>query len=58
MLSIKLPLEMKEALKRVADRQFISVSAATKQAIERYLTEHGIDWREEKNREKKKGQVE
>jgi predicted DNA-binding protein len=54
MLTIKLPPEMKEALKRVSDRQFISVSAATKQAIERYLLEQGIDWREEKSGAKKK----
>lgn len=50
MLTIKLPPEMKEALKRVADRQFISISAATKQAIERYLIEQGVDWRNEKGR--------
>jgi predicted transcriptional regulator len=48
MLTIKLPPEMKEALKRNAERQFISISAATKQAIERYLQEQGIDWRKEK----------
>lgn len=54
MLTIKLPPEMKEALKRAADRQFISISAATKQAIERYLTEQGIDWREEQASAKKR----
>jgi post-segregation antitoxin (ccd killing protein) len=45
---------MKDALKQVADRQFISISAATKQALERYLKEHGVDWREEKAKSKKK----
>jgi predicted transcriptional regulator len=54
MLTIKLPPEMKDALKQVADRQFISISAATKQALERYLKEHGVDWREEKAKSKKK----
>jgi predicted transcriptional regulator len=53
MLSLKLPPEMKKALKRAADRQFISVSAATKQAIERYLLEQGIDWRKEKPKNRK-----
>ena len=48
MLTIKLPPEMKEALKRTAERQFISISAATKQAIERYLQEQGIDQRRKK----------
>jgi hypothetical protein len=38
---------MKSALKRLADRQFISVSAAVKQAIEKHLQEHEIDWRKE-----------
>jgi predicted transcriptional regulator len=52
MLTIKLPPEMKEALKRTAERQFISISAATKQAIERYLQEQGIDWRKEKIKDK------
>jgi hypothetical protein len=41
---------MKSALKRVADKQFISASAAAKQAIEKYLKEHGIDWRKEELR--------
>jgi len=36
---------MKVALKKVADKQFISASAAAKQAIEKYLEGHGIDWR-------------
>jgi len=38
---------MKAALKKVADKQFISASAAAKQAIEKYLELHGIDWRKE-----------
>ena len=49
MLSIKLDPRMKAALKKVADKQFISVSAVVKQAVEKYLQEHGIsDWRKEK----------
>ena len=54
MLTIKLPPEMKEALKRVADRHFISVSGAVKQAIERYLLEQGIDWRAQEGSPKKR----
>jgi hypothetical protein len=38
---------MKAALKRVAEKQFISISAAAKQAIEKYLQQHGVDWRNE-----------
>jgi len=48
LLSIKLDPRMKAALKKVADKQFISVSAVVKQAVEKHLQEHGIDWRKEK----------
>lgn len=47
LLTVKIDPRMKFALKRVADKQFISASAAAKQAIEKYLEEHGIDWRKE-----------
>lgn len=47
MLTVKIDPRMKAALKRVADKQFISVSAAAKQAIEKYLESHGTDWRKE-----------
>lgn len=47
MLTVKIDPRMKSALKKVADKQFISASAAAKQAIEKYLEEHGIDWRKE-----------
>ena len=42
---------MKAALKKIADEQFISSSAVVKQAIDRYLKENGIDWREEEPEE-------
>lgn len=45
---------MKSALKRLADKQFISVSAAVKQAIEKHLKEYDINWREEGSEETKK----
>jgi predicted transcriptional regulator len=46
-LTLKIDLRMKAALKKLADKQFISVSAAVKQAVERHLEENGIDWRQE-----------
>ena len=46
-LTLKIDLRMKAALKRLAEKQFISVSAAVKQAIEKHLQDNGIDWREE-----------
>jgi hypothetical protein len=53
LLNLKVDLRMKSALKRLADRQFISVSAAVKQAIEKHLQEYDIDWREEDIEERK-----
>lgn len=53
MLTVKIDPRMKAALKKVADKQFISSSAAVKQAIEKYLQEHDIDWRSEEKPSKK-----
>jgi hypothetical protein len=50
LLNLKIDPRMKAALKKLADKQFISVSAAVKQAIERHLQDHGIDWRKEKSK--------
>ena len=47
LLTLKIDPRMKSALKRLADTQFISVSAAVKQSIEKHLQEHDIDWRME-----------
>jgi predicted transcriptional regulator len=47
LLTVKIDPRMKAALKKVADKQFISISAAAKQAIEKYLESHGADWRKE-----------
>ena len=54
MINIKIDPKMKSAIKRAADKQFISMSAAIKQSIEKYLQDHGIDWREEEKSKKKK----
>jgi predicted transcriptional regulator len=47
MINIKLDPRMKAAIQKIAEKQFISMSAAIKQAIEKYLKEHGVDWRKE-----------
>jgi predicted transcriptional regulator len=54
LLNLKVDSRMKSALKRLADKQFISVSAAVKQAIEKHLKEHDIDWREQGSEETEK----
>jgi len=52
LLTLKIDSRMKAALKKLADKQFISSSAVVKQAIERHLQEHGIHWRKEGSEEK------
>jgi hypothetical protein len=47
MVNIKIDPRMKKALQNLADRQFVSMSALIKQAIEKHLQDHGIDWRKE-----------
>jgi len=54
MINIRLDPRMRDSLKRIADKQFSSVSAVIKQAIEKYLQDQGIDWREEKAKPSKK----
>jgi len=57
LLTVKIDPRMKAALKKVADKQFISASAAAKQAIEKYLESHGIDWRKEVTTKKTRGKT-
>ena len=54
LLTLKIDPRMKSALKKFADKKFISSSAVVKQAIEKYLFENGIDWRKEKIEKKAK----
>ena len=55
MINIKVDPKMRTAIKKLADQQFISMSAVIKQSIEKHLQENGIDWREEASSTKKKG---
>lgn len=57
LITIKADPRMKKALEKLADKHFISMSAAIKQAIDRYLEEHGVDWRQEKLEEQKEPQL-
>ena len=45
MVNIKMDPKMRDALKTIAEKQFSSVSSIIKQAIEKYLQEQGIEWR-------------
>ncbi len=47
LMSIKVDPRMKRALKKLADKQFNSISGIVKQAVERHLEEQGVDWHKE-----------
>ncbi len=47
MVNIRLDPRMRDALKKIGDKQFSGVSAVIKQAIEEFLEKRGIDWRKE-----------
>ena len=54
MVNVKMDPRMRDALKRIAEKQFSSVSAVIKQAIESYLQTQGIEWRAEKKKPQKR----
>lgn len=54
LLTIKVDPRMKAALRKLAENQFISVSAVVKQVIDRHLKEQGINWREEAKGKKRR----
>ncbi len=53
-VSIKMPPQMKEALEKLAKHEFSSVSGILKKAAEKYMIEHGIDWRKDSPEKAKK----
>jgi predicted transcriptional regulator len=49
MINVKLDPKMHEALRRLAEKEFSTISTLVKQAIDKFLAEEkGIDWRQEK----------
>jgi predicted transcriptional regulator len=51
-LSIKIDSKMKEALEKLAEKEFSPVSTVVKKAIDKYLQEQGINWRDKKKPKK------
>ena len=51
-LSIKVDPKMKKALEELAEKEFSSVSAIVKKAVDKHLQEQGIDWRTKKEPKK------
>ena len=54
MVNIKMDPIMKDALQKLATRQFSSLSSIVKQTLDKHLQDQGIDWRKEIAKEKKK----
>jgi predicted transcriptional regulator len=49
-LSVKIDPRMKQALERLAEKQFAPVATLIKQALDEYLQKHGLDWRVEEKK--------
>ena len=49
MISLKMPSGMKTALQKLAQKQGVPMTGLIRQLIDRYLEDHGIDWREEES---------
>lgn len=54
MISVKVDPKMKKALEKLAEKEFSPLSTIVKKAFDKYLQEHGIDWRKESGKKTKK----
>ena len=54
MITIKLDPRMKKGIEKLADEQLVNMSTVIRQAVDKYLKEHDINWREEGAKETKK----
>ena len=46
MITIKIDPKMKKGIEKLADEQLVNMSTVIRQAVDKYLKEHDIDWRE------------
>ncbi len=54
MITIKLDPKMKRGIEKLADEQLVNMSTVIRQAVDKYLKEHNIDWRKEDSGKTKK----
>ena len=54
MINIRVDRKMKAAIQKASEKNFISMSAFIKQAIEKHLQEQGFDWRKEPDKKQRK----
>ena len=53
MITIKLDPKMKKGIEKLADKQLVNMSTVIRQAVDKHLKEHNIDWRKDGNEETK-----
>jgi len=53
MIALKIDPKMKKGIEKLADEQLVNMSTVIRQAVDKYLKEHGIDWRNEEIEEAK-----
>lgn len=54
MITIKIDPKMKKGIEKLAGEQLVNTSTVIRQAVDKYLKEHGIDWREIPEKKSKK----
>jgi len=54
MITIKIDPKMKKGIEKLADKQLVNMSTVIRQAVDKYLNEHGIDWRDDDSEKTKK----
>ena len=54
MITIKLDHRMKKAIEQLADEQLVNMSTVIRQAVDKHLKEHDINWRKDNTEEESK----
>ena len=49
MINIKIDPRMKKAIEKLAEQQLVNMSTVIRQAVDKHLQEHDIEWREEED---------
>ena len=51
MITLKLDPKMKKGIEKLAEEQLVNMSTVIRQAVDKHLKEHGIDWRSDDTEE-------
>ena len=54
MITLKIDPKMKKGIEKLADKQLVNMSTVIRQAVDKYLKEHDIDWRKNDAKEAEK----